>query len=58
VVDVEAILETPAAKLAVIVGDRDTAAKLREMAKALLNKQTREVTPTPAPTRSTRKPRK
>ena len=36
IVDVEAILEADEVKLAEIVGDRTTAAKLREMAKALL----------------------
>ena len=36
ILDVEAILEADEVKLAEIVGDRATAAKLREMAKALL----------------------
>ena len=36
IVDVEAILEVDTAKLVEIVGDRATAAKLREMARALL----------------------
>ena len=36
ILDVEAILEADEVKLAEIVGDRATAAKLRDMAKAVL----------------------
>jgi hypothetical protein len=46
ITDVEGILETPAARLAEIVGSQADAQKLREMAKTLLDQLNRSLRPT------------